>query len=57
MNYTVGKVHKLTGIPVDTVRNYARKGKIDSFKDGTNGYWMYTEKGLKQLIALKKTNG
>lgn len=57
MNYTVGRVGKLLGMSRNTIREYAKLGKIDAKKDPINGFWYVSEKGLQQLKDLKKIRG
>lgn len=57
MNYTVGRVGKLLGMSRNTIREYAKLGKIDAKKDPINGFWYVSEKGLQQLKDIKKIRG
>lgn len=51
---TVGKLVKMAGINMETVRYYERIGLMPQPKRKESGYRMYSETDLKRLLFIKR---
>lgn len=51
---TIGKVAQLSGVAVDTIRFYERKGLLDRPPRSASGYRLYSEESVRRLKFIKK---
>lgn len=59
MSYSIGKVSKITGIAISTLRYYDREGLFPSIKRGNGGIRMFSDSEIETLriIECLKTSG
>ena len=51
---TIGKIAKLAGVNVETVRYYQRKGLLEKPEKPATGYRTYTENTVNKLNFIKR---
>ncbi len=52
-NMTIGKVAGSSGVSIDTVRYYERKGLIPTPPRKESGYRLYTDETIKRILFIK----
>lgn len=59
MKLSVGKLAKQTGVTVETIRHYTRKGLLRAERDSRNGYHRYPQSHVNRVnfIRLAKNLG
>ncbi len=51
--YTIGKVAALSGVSIDTIRFYERKGLVATPQRNSSGYRIYSQEMLNQIRFIK----
>jgi len=51
---TIGKVAQLSGVSVDTIRFYERRGLLESPPRSASGYRLYSEAWVRRLKFIQK---
>ncbi len=54
MEFKIGKLAEKTGVNVDTLRYYERQGLFKPHERKQNGYRIYTDESIKQIMFIKK---
>lgn len=49
MTYTIGKLSKLTGCNIETLRYYEREGLVPTPPRGSNGYRYYNDEAISRV--------
>jgi len=47
--YKIGEIAKLTGVSIDTIRHYTRKGLLTPERDSGNGYQHYSQTDAQRV--------
>ncbi len=52
---TIGRVSKLSGLPVDTIRFYEKKGLLQPPPRNASGYRVYHPEAVEQIRFIKRS--
>ncbi len=52
---TIGEISALSGVSVDTIRFYERKGLVATPKRNSSGYRIYSQNILSQICFIKRS--
>ncbi|NOX90198.1 MAG: MerR family transcriptional regulator [Calditrichaeota bacterium] len=54
MSFTIGQLSRMSGVSVETIRFYERKGLLSPARRRSSGYREYTENEFKRLKFIRK---
>ena len=52
---TAGVMAKELGINPKTLKKWARKGKVPSYRNPANNYWYFNKKEVLQALGIERT--